>query len=293
MDFFTKFHYIQGMKYPLKYIFQAEAQEILDLFTDIFRIRIAFFTAEGRELKVGKNKSLCRYCQLLRDHLNYESVCLTLDDRMRQVAAKSGKSVSYTCHGGMTESITPVIMDEVVIGFLMIGQFKSSSTPLPASINRQWLKQFGNHELQAAFEATPCYPDREAEHIVKLFNVLVDLILYRHMIEFYGNNSIQPLMRFMQTHMEENLVLAEGARILLQSKSSLAQKFKEATGKGFKRYQIDLKLDKADEYFRKHPEMTIREVAQRLGYQDQYYFSRLYKKYRGHSPLNTKKEFNR
>lgn len=278
------------MKYPLKYVFQEKAQEILDVFTELFSIRIAFFTAEGHELKVGKSKPLCKYCQLLRDRLDYDDVCLSLDNRMRQAAVHAGQSVSYTCHGGMTESVTPVIMDEVLIGFLMIGQFRTSPGPVPSVISRKWKKQIGNSELHQAFEVTPCYPKKQTEQILKLFNILVDFILYRHMIELYGSHSIQPLMNFLQTHMEENLILSEGAEILMQSKSSLAHKFKKVTGKSFKRYQIDLKLNKADEYFSKHPEMTIREVAARLGYDDPYYFSRLYKKYRGHSPLKTKKE---
>jgi YesN/AraC family two-component response regulator len=179
-------------------------------------------------------------------------------------------------------------MDEVLIGFLMIGQFRTSTQPLNLSINNKWKKVAGNDELCQAFEATPYYSNKNTEYILKLFNILVDYILYQHMIELYGNNSIQPLMNFMQIHMEENLDLSEGAKILMQSKSSLAHKFKNTTGKSFKRYQIDLKLDKADEYFKKQPEMTIREVAYRLGYQDPYYFSRLYKKHRGQSPLRAK-----
>jgi len=31
------------MKYPMKYIFREEVQEILDIFTELFDIRIAFF----------------------------------------------------------------------------------------------------------------------------------------------------------------------------------------------------------------------------------------------------------
>lgn len=281
------------MKYPLKYIFQEKAQEILDVFTELFNIRIAFFTAEGRELKVGKSKPLCRYCQLIRDQLDYEHVCISLDKKMRQTAVDAGKTIHYDCHGGMTESVTPIIMDEVLIGFLMIGQFRTSTKPILPSINNKWKKKNKNDELRQAFEATPYYSKKDTEYILKLFNILVDYILYQHMIELYGNNSIQPLVNFMQIHLEENLDISQGAKILMQSKSSLAHKFKNTTGKSFKRYQIDLKLEKADEYFKKQPEMTIREVALRLGYEDPYYFSRLYKKYRGQSPSKTKTRFQK
>lgn len=54
------------MKYPMKYIFRKEVQDILDIFTDLFDIRIAFFSSQGQELKVGKRRGLCKFCHLLR-----------------------------------------------------------------------------------------------------------------------------------------------------------------------------------------------------------------------------------
>ena len=281
------------MEYLLKYVFQEKAQEILDTFTELFGIRIAFFSTEGKELKVGKSKPLCRYCQLLRTRLDYEHTCKWLDQKMRQAAIDAGQTIHYNCHGGMMESITPVIMDENLIGFLMIGQFRTSTKPLDPAINCVWKKQIGTDELQKAFESTPYYSEKDTKYILKLFNILVDYILYRHMIELHGDNSIQPLISFLQMHIEESLDVSQGAKILMQSKSSLVHKFKKATGKSFKKYQIDLKLNRADKYFKEKPQMTIREVAYRLGYEDPYYFSRLYKKYRGRSPLKAKKDFHK
>ncbi len=54
--------------------------------------------------------------------------------------------------------------------------------------------------------------------------------------------------------------------------------------KSFKQMMIEEKLKKAEEYFHLGPNITIREVAVKVGYNDPYYFSRLYRKYRGLSP---------
>lgn len=277
------------MKYPMKYIFRKEVQELLDIFTDLFDIRIAFFSSQGQELKVGKRRGLCKFCDLLRDKLAYEPICLDVDRKMRDRATTEKKMIHYQCHSGMTEAITPIYIEDNLIGFLMVGQFRTNQEPLKRTIRTKWKDAVGTDELETAFLNTPYFAEEHAMNILKLFNVFVDHILYRHMIEFHGSNSVQPLVYFLQGHLEENLAISEGAKILMQSKSSLAHKFKNITGKSFKRYQIDLKLEKADEYFRNQPELTIREVAYRLGYEDPYYFSRLYKKYRGQSPLKAKK----
>ncbi len=275
----------------MKYIFRKEVQDILDIFTDLFDIRIAFFSIEGKELKVGKRKGLCQYCSLLRQRLDYESICLNLDEKMRSKALIDKKMIRYQCHGGMTEAIIPIHIEDNLIGYLMIGQFRISREPLGTSIRKQWAEKIGTDELEAAFLKTPYFPEMYALNILKLFKVLVDHILYRHMVDLYSSSSIQPLLAYLQSHIEEQLDLTEASSILFQSQSSLSHKFKKLTGKSFKQFQIDMKLDKADEFFKMNPEMSIKEVAYRVGYKDPYYFSRLYKKYRGQSPSQTKKDF--
>jgi len=268
----------------MRYIFQDSAQAILDVFTELFGIRIAFFTVDGAEMKVGKGKSLCRYCELLRTRLGYEGTCLALDRDMRERAVTRRSTIRYECHGGMTEVVRPIFVEEQLIGFLMIGQYRTANRSVKPDLARAWQKQQGTDELERAFEQTPCYSKSYAANILRLFDVLVDHILYRHMIELYGSSSIQPLISFMRSHLEENLDLSEGSKIISQSQSSLAHKFKQMTGKSFKRFQIDLKLDRAEELFRKHPERTVKEIAFGLGYSDPFYFSRLYKKHRGLPP---------
>ncbi|MEN6306898.1 MAG: PocR ligand-binding domain-containing protein [Anaerohalosphaeraceae bacterium] len=278
------------MKYPIKYIFRNEVQDILDVFTEIFDIRIAFFSTDGAELKVGKRKGLCRYCTLLRSGLGREQTCLDLDQKMRRRAVEKKTMVQYQCHGGMTEAITPIYIDDDLSGFLMVGQFRTNVNSLNSTIKTQWQKKYGTLEIEDAFLKTPYFPEETAGNILKLFTVLVDHILYRHMVELYGNKSINPLITYLHSRIEEQLDLAEASKILLQSKSSLSHKFKKMTGKGFKQFQIDLKMNKADQFLRKNPEMTVKEIAHRLGYNDPYYFSRLYKKYRGCSPTIIRKK---
>lgn len=272
------------MSLILRYIFHEAAETILNVFTDLFDIRIAFFTIEGTELMVGKNKPLCRYCELLRSKLGFEDTCMVLDRKMRDCAIVEKKLIHYICHGGMTEAVKPVFIDDELTGFLMIGQFRTSEQPVEQTLLRTWKKQEGTDELEQAFQKTPYYHRDYAENILRLFDILVEHILYRRMVELYGSNSLQPLVSFLKSHVDDNLSLADATKILPASQSSLAHKFKKVTGKSFKRFQIDLKLTKAEELFRKHPEITVKEVAFRLGYTSPFYFSRLYKKHRNMSP---------
>ena len=46
----------------------------------------------------------------------------------------------------------------------------------------------------------------------------------------------------------------------------------------------------AEKLLKAHPEMTIKEAADRSGFADAYYFSRLYRQYRGRTPGEFRKK---
>ncbi len=279
------------MAYLLKYIFKKDIERIFSSFTDLFDIRIAFLSPTGSEINVGKNKPICQYCSLLRKEPDFDELCVNLDKAKRIDAADSGKMLVYRCHGGMTEAIKAIKLNDELLGFVMIGQFRTDIDQLPHNVKETWADKFQPGQLKEAFLKRPLFTKQYSDSILELFTQLINLIISQHMIEVKGNKSVQPLITFITERLDENISLCKAADMLYQSESSISHKFKEATGKSFKQFQIDLKLDKADEYFSTKPDITVKEVATKLGYDDQFYFSRLYKKYRGCSPAAAKKKF--
>jgi YesN/AraC family two-component response regulator len=59
--------------------------------------------------------------------------------------------------------------------------------------------------------------------------------------------------------------------------------FKDQTGESPINYLINLRLEKAKNLL-VSTESPIKSIAQAVGYKDAYYFSKLFKKYCGHSP---------
>lgn len=51
------------------------------------------------------------------------------------------------------------------------------------------------------------------------------------------------------------------------------------------RYLINLRISTAQKLLLHNPEMSIKQVGEQVGYQDQGYFSRIFKKYTGKSPF--------
>lgn len=101
------------------------------------------------------------------------------------------------------------------------------------------------------------------------------------------NKHVTNVVRYMQNHLEENLTLEQVVEEFELSKSYLNTIFQKYTQHAPMDFFINLKMKKACRLLRT-TEMYIYEVAQELGYADQYYFSRIFKKVVGISPKEYK-----
>lgn len=100
----------------------------------------------------------------------------------------------------------------------------------------------------------------------------------------YVENSIN----FMEQNLDKNLLLDELASYNNLSKSQFIQVFKTKTGYSPIDFFIHLKIQKACSYL-DLTDLTISEIALKVGYSDQYYFSRIFKKYMGLCPSDYRK----
>jgi len=266
----------------LELVFHPQVQAIFDHFCALHDIRIAFYSPAGVELRVGKSRPNCGYCRLLRNQLGYEDLCLRLDRKKRQEAERCEDGmIVYECHGGMTEALMPVRAGGRLLGFVMIGQFRTQSCP-PAAMVRKAGSRVLKDRVRKAYERTPRFPASQLRHIVGMFELLVRFIAEHHLIEL--KDMIGPVLARLRERPEEHLSLSQAAAMVGRSPTTLSHRFRRTLGKSYQQVRTESILDKADAYLRSSPGIRVREVALKLGFDDPLYFSRLYKKHRGVPP---------
>ena len=95
------------------------------------------------------------------------------------------------------------------------------------------------------------------------------------------------VITYMRDHLQENLTLPRIAREAGLSESYLNAVFKECVKCAPMDYYINMKMEQAC-YLLCNTDMHIYQVAQYLGYDNQYYFSRAFKKVLGVPPKKYK-----
>lgn len=133
-----------------------------------------------------------------------------------------------------------------------------------------------------------CYANMCLWHFLSsfLYNENFNLPEKKHSKE---DNVIEPSINFMQKHLSEMLRLSDIAESVNISVPHYSFLFREKTGFAPMEYFIHLKVQKACQYLL-FTDLRIKEIAEQLGVEDPYYFSRMFSRLMGVSPKQYRAE---
>jgi len=280
MDYPADFCYVFVMKRYLKIIFKEDVQKIFDHFSSTFDMKILFYSPDGEIIKVGLNRPNALYCRLMQDNLFGVDACRAIDRKGQEEAKNLKRTVDHFCHAGVKDIITPIFSNGALLGFIGFGQFRQNRK-IPLPVMTGWTRRGGGYaELKEAYYKLPYYSKEKEKHIKELFMFLFNYIVSQHMIMAKGHVIIQKALSYIQDHIEEPVQLGEVAAAVGRSRSTVSHLFKSKLDMGFKKTVMTIRFEKAEEYFRTSPHLKVKEVAEKIGYEDPLYFSRVFKKYR-------------
>lgn len=258
----------------MEYIFTDKMLNLLDHFTSLTEVRIAFFSLDGEELCIGKDRSICGYCSMRRKAKAFNTACLSDDQNGREASLVKGAVHFYQCHAGLCEAVVPVRAGEMPIGYAMIGQFRLAGAVADVRSERE----------QTALEKLPLFTREKVDDLLSMFEVLILHITHQSLVGRRDFDLLGPLVERIRKDPAEGLSLAAAARFVGLSASRLSHLFTAMMGINFKRFQLTQRLDLADRLMKSNPDWRMTRIAESCGFEDPLYFSRVYKKHRGIPP---------
>ena len=101
---------------------------------------------------------------------------------------------------------------------------------------------------------------------------------------------VKRIIAYMNENYASHISLDQIAANMYLSPVYISKIFKEETGESPIRYLIKIRLEKAKEILEKENCGSVRNVSLAVGYEDVYYFSKLFKKYYGIAPVYYKRQ---
>ena len=98
-------------------------------------------------------------------------------------------------------------------------------------------------------------------------------------------------IKYIEGHVNARLTVSEISDALFVSKQVLQKRFKEDVGKPIGKYIDDRVMEKAERYLLSR-QYSLAEISERLGFCDQFYFSRRFTETHGVSPMRFRKMHN-
>lgn len=272
------------MPNKLNLFLDEEVQNLIDSFAYCFRVKITVFSSEMEELIVGLQNPGSAYCRLIQKGLRFRYRCLRQDKLMCENCASKKRLTIYQCHGGCSEAVLPMEVDGKMIGYAMLGQFRTVSA-VPNDIIQEWKKNKLNiDELHAAFDNQPFFNTETVKNMLRLFSMLIAFVITRDYVRVRRPTLAENVLTWINDNIAEPFELNDAVLELGRSRSAISHAVKKQLGLSFKQLSTIMKIQKFESIIASQPDISIKDAASQVGYDDPLYFSRTYRKVRLSSP---------
>ena len=274
-------------QYPsgkLNLFFDEEVQQLIDSFAQCFNVKITIFSARMEEMVVGLQNPGSAFCQTIQKKLRFRYRCCRQDKQMCECCEKQDTTIVYSCHAGLSEIIMPIKIERKLIGYAILGQFRTGQN-LSEDIIQAWEEggyEYG--ELQALYNSQPIFDKLSLDNMLRLFTMMISYIVASEHVKLRKPGITEQVIHWLDEHIAEPINLNAVATAINYSRSTISHTISNQLGLSFKKLCILRKIQRFESIIALNPTISIQEAANMVGYVDSLYFSRIYKKIRLAAP---------
>lgn len=267
-------------------------QSLLKDFHNITQIRITVFDDSFHEL-ASYPEQVAPFCQIIRSTKEGADRCKSCDEAACRMAATRRSTYTYECHAGLTESITPIIVSNLVIGYLFFGHVFPYST-----YEEGWkriagrCKEYGlsMDALKNACRMQPLIPADYIASASHIMQAVGSFLCMERLVSLRQQELLVQIDEYIQAHFTENIDAVSIAAHFQIGKTKIYKIAKENYGIGIAEYIRNLRIEKARQLLLEQPDLPLAEIASMCGFPDYNYFITVFRKKEGVPPKTFQKE---
>ena len=284
------------------------SQETVDLFVN------SLHTLSGLHVGLHDNRrdrcqssagdgiqNLCTFCQ--NRCAAFLERCRACDSiHIEEVQMKKETQI-YSCHFGLTEVLIPIIDEDTVTGVIFLGKVRIAEDPkaefqaLAEHLMQTYPQFFSNTDtdaLLAAYNATASVTQKQLHALIDLADISIHGMYLDRWIRGQNFSTKERFQRYLEdmdlVHIPlSELSVQQVAEQLHMSYSQLNRLSAAVTGFSFKQYVLNVKIQNAANLLLSNRNKKIGDIASSVGFDDIYYFSRVFARKMGMSCMEYRK----
>lgn len=264
--------------------------QTISLLRDLYVItgaRISLFDLDFNEI-AAYPKSLSKFCNYVQKTSGIRDKCVAVDKNAFTNVMKSGEIYTYKCHCGLTEIVAPIYHYGDLSGYLMIGQI--------AKIGDLDDIKYASKNIKGAenipFSEIPLLDPKLLSSYINVSTVVASYLTQSNVIEPVSRDFAENVCHYLNVHYSEPISIDTLCTVFYCSRTTVMNLFKKKYGVTIGEYLNKYRLSKAEKLLKSGNE-SIKKVASDCGFTAQSYFSKVFLKVYGITPVDYRKKYNR
>ena len=229
-----------------------------------------------------------RYCKAVQSTDEGQKVCKMSDRRLLKKCRETKKVQMHICHAGLVDVAAPILYGDEIIGYIIFGQMRADTD---FSMVAGYIENLGleRKKMEKLYSEISVFDTNHIESISNIAAMVAKHILLENMLTPDYDESIQAAVMYIDNNFDKNITIQEICKNSNLSKSVLYRRFRNCFDCTVNQYVNSKRIEKSVELLNKTG-LSVDEISQKVGFLSGSYFSKAFKKEKGISPINYRKD---
>ena len=251
-------------------------------FSNVCSINIKIADKDFKYLN-EKNQLDNNYCLEIQKTEKRKKLCRCSDQILFADCQKSRQAETHICHAGLIDIAVPIIWDNDVLGYIILGQMKTNDD---FNTVRDYLKKYNidMNLMESFYKELTLFNYDKVQSVANLATILSKYIYLENIFKLETNTVIEEACEYINSNLSQSISICDLVSNTAISKSSLYKNFQIQFNCTPGEYINKTRVDKSIELL-KNTDYNIEEISERVGFSSASYYSKIFKKIKGISPL--------
>ena len=229
------------------------------------------------------------YCSYIKSLPNGHDHCLSQQKKVFENCCKKGESFCGVCYAGVKEYVYPLYNGINILGFISVSGYACEQSHQYASFVSKVFDTKLDLVLKEYNKLKTELPDKKRIDVLLLpLCKMLEFAYIKVIKEHRPDSLVDAICRYIQRNYSLDLTTDLICKHFSCSKSYFSHNFKSYTGKSFREYLTDIRLNYAKQLL-EHSALNVTQISFSVGFNDSNHFSNIFKQRIGISPLAYRK----